>query len=90
MLRPSSTPTIADLYLAFRQAKAALYFEKRGIGLLQLAEYEQQLPKLESALDRLFSGKWKKGAVPPLWDGGTAERVVTTLERLLARARPKG
>jgi len=46
--------------------------------------------KLGSALDRLFSGKWKKGAVPPLWDGGTAERVVTTLERLLARARPKG
>lgn len=45
MTRPSTNPTIADLYLAFRQAKTALYFEKRGVGLLELAKYEQKLPQ---------------------------------------------
>jgi UDP-N-acetylglucosamine 2-epimerase (non-hydrolysing) len=31
---------------------------------------------LESALKKLFAGEWKKGAIPPLWDGRTAERIV--------------
>jgi len=44
-VRPSTTPTIGDLYLAFRQAKTALFFEKRGVGLLQLAAYERDLPR---------------------------------------------
>jgi UDP-N-acetylglucosamine 2-epimerase (non-hydrolysing) len=39
---------------------------------------------LKPALDRLFAGQWKKGAVPPLWDGQTAPRIVAALERLLA------
>jgi len=30
-------------------------------------------------LDRLFNGKWKKGDIPPLWDGMTSRRIVTTL-----------
>ncbi len=59
MLRPSSPPTIADLYLAFRQAKTSLYFEKRGVGLLQLAAYEQELPKNLKALQgKLSKGTW--------------------------------
>ena len=33
------------------------------------------------ALDRLFAGQWKKGQVPPLWDGKTGERIVAILER---------
>lgn len=40
--------------------------------------------KLGPALDRLFAGEWKRGSVPPLWDGKTGERIVTQLERLLA------
>ena len=28
------------------------------------------------AMDILFSGKWKKGGIPELWDGKTAERIV--------------
>ncbi len=52
-------PTIGDLYLAFRQAKTALYFEKRGVGLLELASYEQDLPKNLKALQgKLAKGKW--------------------------------
>ncbi len=39
---------------------------------------------LAPALDTLFDGKWKAGAVPPLWDGQTAPRIVNALERLLA------
>ncbi len=38
---------------------------------------------LAPALDRLFSGQWKTGAIPPMWDGQAAPRIVATLERLL-------
>lgn len=38
--------------------------------------------KLPPHLDRLFAGKWKKGGIPPLWDGKTGERIVDTLARL--------
>lgn len=31
---------------------------------------------ISPALDKLFSGEWKKGAIPELWDGKTAERIV--------------
>ncbi len=34
------------------------------------------------AFDLLFSGKWQKGDVPPLWDGKTAERIVAILKNL--------
>jgi UDP-N-acetylglucosamine 2-epimerase (non-hydrolysing) len=39
--------------------------------------------KLKPALDRLFAGGWKKGAIPELWDGQTGPRIVAILERLL-------
>ena len=38
---------------------------------------------LRPALDRLFDGTWKKGAIPELWDGRTSERIVAHLEKLL-------
>jgi UDP-N-acetylglucosamine 2-epimerase (non-hydrolysing) len=37
---------------------------------------------LPPAFDRLFSGQWKKGAIPELWDGKTGERIVTILDKL--------
>jgi UDP-N-acetylglucosamine 2-epimerase (non-hydrolysing) len=40
---------------------------------------------LGPALDRLFAGDWKRGAIPPLWDGKTSERIVEVLERVLVR-----
>ena len=39
---------------------------------------------LKPALDRVFAGKWKKGIIPEKWDGKTGERIVATLETLLA------
>ena len=33
--------------------------------------------------DRLNRGLWKKGAVPPLWDGQAAKRIVGHLEKLV-------
>lgn len=40
---------------------------------------------LKPALDKLFAGQWKQGAIPELWDGHTGERIADTLERLLCR-----
>jgi UDP-N-acetylglucosamine 2-epimerase (non-hydrolysing) len=34
------------------------------------------------ALNTLYSGQWKKGGIPPLWDGHTAERIVAKLLEL--------
>ena len=31
------------------------------------------------AMDKLFSGNWKKGTIPPLWDGSTAKRIISIL-----------
>jgi UDP-N-acetylglucosamine 2-epimerase (non-hydrolysing) len=31
---------------------------------------------LKPALQKLFAGTWKKGGIPELWDGNTAERIV--------------
>ena len=39
--------------------------------------------KLPPALARLMAGQWKKGAIPPPWDGKAAERIVECLERVL-------
>ena len=38
---------------------------------------------LQGALDRLFAGEWKRGAIPEKWDGRTSERIVTALEEIL-------
>jgi len=36
------------------------------------------------AMKLLFSGKWKKGGIPELWDGNTGKRIVQTIiEKLL-------
>ncbi len=31
---------------------------------------------LKPALNKLFSGNWKKGEIPDLWDGKAAERII--------------
>ena len=37
---------------------------------------------IKPALDKLFAGQWKKGGIPALWDGHTAERIVGVLSIL--------
>lgn len=37
---------------------------------------------IKPALDMLFAGQWKKGAIPELWGGNAAERIVEILEGL--------
>ena len=37
---------------------------------------------IKPALDKLFAGQWKKGGIPPLWDGHAAERIVDVLSML--------
>jgi UDP-N-acetylglucosamine 2-epimerase (non-hydrolysing) len=37
---------------------------------------------IKPALEKLFSGNWKKGSIPELWDGRTAERIVEFLLKL--------
>ena len=37
---------------------------------------------IKPALDKLFAGEWKKGAIPALWDGHAAERIIAILAEI--------
>lgn len=37
---------------------------------------------IKPAMDKLFTGTWKKGKIPELWDGHTAERIVWHLLKM--------
>jgi UDP-N-acetylglucosamine 2-epimerase (non-hydrolysing) len=37
---------------------------------------------IQPAMEKLFAGNWKTGKIPHLWDGHTAERIVTILMAL--------
>jgi UDP-N-acetylglucosamine 2-epimerase (non-hydrolysing) len=39
------------------------------------------LDSLPDAVARIVSGQWKRGRIPELWDGRTAERIVDVLDR---------
>ena len=38
--------------------------------------------KIALAMNKLFSGSWKEGAIPALWDGKAADRIVDVLLKL--------
>ena len=38
--------------------------------------------KIKPALEKLFSGNWKKGKIPELWDGNSAKRIVEILSTI--------
>jgi UDP-N-acetylglucosamine 2-epimerase (non-hydrolysing) len=42
--------------------------------------------RLAPTLDTLFEGRWKRGDIPPLWDGKTSDRIAEHLDALLAGA----
>ena len=35
---------------------------------------------IKPALEKLFAGEWKKGAIPDKWDGNTAKRIVDIIK----------
>ena len=37
---------------------------------------------IKPAMEVLFAGNWKKGSIPEMWDGKTAERIVSILTKL--------
>jgi UDP-N-acetylglucosamine 2-epimerase (non-hydrolysing) len=37
---------------------------------------------IKPALDLLFSGKWKKGGIPELWDGKAAGRITAEILKI--------
>ena len=37
---------------------------------------------IPKAMDKLFSGSWKKGGIPKLWDGKTSDRIINELLKL--------
>ncbi|SHN28081.1 non-hydrolyzing UDP-N-acetylglucosamine 2-epimerase [Chitinophaga sp. CF418] len=39
---------------------------------------------IKPAMERLFRGEWKKGSIPPLWDGHAAERIIGSLMEIFA------
>ncbi len=39
---------------------------------------------IKPTLEKLFAGNWKKGGIPPLWDGHTAERIVAAIKNIYA------
>jgi UDP-N-acetylglucosamine 2-epimerase (non-hydrolysing) len=39
---------------------------------------------IQPALEKLFAGEWKKGAIPELWDGKTSGRIVKHIIELLS------
>ena len=40
--------------------------------------------KLPPVLGSIDGREWKKGAIPPKWDGKASERIVEHLERILS------
>jgi UDP-N-acetylglucosamine 2-epimerase (non-hydrolysing) len=42
----------------------------------------QDRQKLRAELMRIYDGKAKTGAIPPLWDGHTGDRIADILMRL--------
>jgi UDP-N-acetylglucosamine 2-epimerase (non-hydrolysing) len=40
------------------------------------------IENLEEKIERIFSGDWKQGKIPELWDGKTGERIVDILKEI--------
>ena len=63
-------PSRDELFLAYRQAKTALFFERRGVGLMDLARFEHKLKERLDALAAVLlkNGGWFDGLRPgELW-----------------------
>lgn len=50
-----------------------------GTNLVVGSDYK----RLEKEVDNILSGRVKKGKIPPLWDGRTAERIIKVLKQVI-------
>jgi UDP-N-acetylglucosamine 2-epimerase (non-hydrolysing) len=41
------------------------------------------LARLQATMARARSGAWKRGAIPPLWDGRAGDRIAEVIDRFL-------
>ena len=41
---------------------------------------------IQEKVNTIFAGNWKKGTIPPLWDGKATERIVTVIKNLLTNS----
>ncbi len=46
-------------------------------------ELVQSLAEIETAVEKIRAGNWKKGKIPELWDGHATERVIEVLRTVL-------
>ncbi len=53
---------------------------ERPITISQGTNELVDMETIEEKSDRILSGRWKEGTVPPLWDGRTAERIVRVFQ----------
>lgn len=42
---------------------------------------------IQPAMEKLFSGEWKKGGIPELWDGKTSGRIVNHILELMSESK---
>lgn len=49
-------------------------------------ELVPDIKQLKQITDKLFANKWKKGGIPELWDGKTAQRIAAILYEIYGRA----
>jgi UDP-N-acetylglucosamine 2-epimerase (non-hydrolysing) len=43
----------------------------------------QDMDRLASEVDRILKGRFKKGTIPPLWDGRAGERIAGIVDQIL-------
>ncbi|MBI4931774.1 MAG: UDP-N-acetylglucosamine 2-epimerase (non-hydrolyzing) [Bacteroidetes bacterium] len=51
------------------------------VGTNEIIPYD--LPLIEKKISEIEKGNFKKGTVPPLWDGNATERIITKISRIL-------
>jgi UDP-N-acetylglucosamine 2-epimerase (non-hydrolysing) len=53
------------------------------VGTNTLVPFEPEI--VESYIDQISNGTYKKGVIPPLWDGKSTERIVKILSEILKK-----